>query len=186
MRTTRLLLLASLLVAMMYATGQALAGIPNVELITALAFISGYLLGPVLGAVVGAAGMGAHSLFNVLGAVAPPILLAQVLCFALIGFAGAVVGPMVARVRNRTRAALLAAATGVALVFIYQLAVNVTAFYTFTSDVDVWVYVWGGIAFAAVHLGWNAAVFGAAVPPMLRVLARYRRELRPAPPERDP
>jgi hypothetical protein len=26
---------------------------------------------------------------------------------------------------------------------------------------------------------WNAAVFGLAMPPMLRVLARYRRELRP-------
>ncbi len=179
MRTTRLVLLASLLVAMIFAAGQALAGIPNVELVTALAFVSGYLLGPALGAVVGAAGMGSHSLFNVLGAVAPPVWLSQVASFALIGCAGGLVGPMLARAHGRTRAAVLSAATGVVLVLVYQLVVNVVAFYTFTSDVDVWVYVWGGIAFGAVQVAWNAAFFAAAMPPMLRVLARHRRELRP-------
>lgn len=76
-----------------------------------------------------------------------------------------------------TPAAVASAALGALLVFIYQVAVNVVAFYTFTSDVDVWVYVWGGIAFAAVQLVWNGVVFGVAVPPMLRVLARQRRQL---------
>jgi hypothetical protein len=179
MRTTRLVLLASLLVAMIFAAGQALAGIPNVELVTALAFVSGYLLGPALGAVVGAAGMGAHSLFNVMGTVAPPVWLSQVGSFALIGSAGGIVGPFLARVRGRARAAVLSALTGAVLVLIYQLAVNIVAFYTFASDVDVWVYVWGGVAFGAVQVAWNVVVFGAAMPPMLRVLARYRRELRP-------
>ena len=179
MRTTRLVLLASLLVAMIFAAGQALAGIPNVELVTALAFVSGYLLGPVLGAGVGAAGMGAHSLFNVMGAVAPPVWLAQVGSFALIGCAGGIVGPLLARVRGRVRAAVLSAFAGAALVLVYQVAVNLVAFYTFTSDVDVSVYLWGGVVFGAVQVAWNAVVFGAAMPPMLRVLARYRRELRP-------
>lgn len=187
MRTTRLVLLASLLVAMIFAAGQALAGIPNVELVTALAFVSGYLLGPALGAGVGAAGMGAHSLFNVMGTVVPPMWLAQVGSFALIGCAGGIAGPMLARVPSRAHAAILCALTGAVLVFIYQVVVNLVAFYTFTSDVDVWVYVWGGVAFGAVQVAWNAVVFGAAMPPMLRVLARYRRELRPlpAPPERE-
>ncbi|MCI0452559.1 MAG: hypothetical protein L0Z51_09255 [Candidatus Latescibacteria bacterium] len=179
MRTTRLVLLASLLAAMIFAAGQALSGIPNVELITALAFVSGYLLGPLLGATVGAAGMGAHSLFNVLGAVAPPVWLAQVSCFALIGCAGGILGPAIARARGRVRAAAMATATGAALVVVYQLVVNVVAFYTFTSDVEVWVYVWGGVAFGAVQVAWNAAFFAVAMPPMLRVLARHRRELRP-------
>ncbi|HXV14689.1 MAG TPA: hypothetical protein VEC56_10845 [Candidatus Krumholzibacteria bacterium] len=178
MRTTRLVLLASLLVAMIFATGQALAGIPNVELITALAFVSGYLLGPALGAAVGAAGMGAHSLFNVMGAVAPPVWLAQVACFALVGCAGGLLGPVLARARGRVRAAALAAAVGALLVLVYQLVVNVVAFYTFANDVEVWVYVWGGVAFGAMQVAWNAAFFAVAMPPMLRVLARHRRELR--------
>ena len=179
MRTTRTVLLASLLVAMIFAAGQALSGIPNVELVTTLAFVAGYLLGPVVGAGVGAAGMGAHSLFNVMGTVVPPVWLAQVASFALVGAAGGLLGPAIARTRGGVRAAILAAVIGAALVIVYQLAVNVVAFHTFTNDVDVWVYVWGGIAFGAVQVAWNAAVFGAAVPPMLRVLARHRRELRP-------
>jgi hypothetical protein len=179
MRTTRLVLLASLLVALIFAAGQALAGIPNVELVTMVAFVSGYLLGPALGAAVGAAGMGAHSLFNVLGAVAPPVWIAQIVCYGLVGWAGGVAGPALARVRSRTRAALLAAVTGGLLVAAYQVAVNAVAFYTFTSDVPVWTYVWAGVAFGAIQLAWNAVVFGVALPPMLRVLSRHRRELRP-------
>jgi hypothetical protein len=180
MKTTRTLLLASLLAAMIYAVGQALAGVPNVELVTALSFVSGYLLGPAWGAVVGATGMGAHSLFNVMGTVAPPVWLAQVGCFALIGVTGGTVGPGIARDSARTRAAVRAALTGVVLVLVYQLVVNLVAFYTFTNDVPVWTYVWGGIIFGAMQVGWNAVVFGIAMPPMLRVLARYRRELRNA------
>ena len=179
MKTTRIILLASLLVAMMIAVGVALAPIPNVELVTALAFVSGYLLGPGLGAVVGAVGMGAHSLFNVLGAVAPPVWFAQMGCFGLIGVVGGLFGPPLSNMRNRTRAAVMSGLVGSALVVVYQLVVNIVAFYTFTSDVDVWVYVWGGIAFGAVQVAWNAAFFGLAMPPILRVLARYRRELRP-------
>lgn len=178
MRTTRLVLLASLLVAMIVAAGQD--GIPNVEFITLITFISGYLLGPVLGAVVGGCGMGAYSLFNVLGTVAPPLWIAQVVCYAGIGCAGGVLGPILARMRGRARAAALAAVTGAVLVVVYQLVANVVSFYTFASEVDVWVYVWGGLAFAAIQIGWNAVVFGVALPPMLRVLARYRRELRPS------
>lgn len=179
MRTTRLVLLASLLVAMIFAAGQALAGIPNVELVTTLAFVSGYLLGPALGAVVGAAGMGAHSLFNVLGAVAPPVWIAQVVCYGFIGWVGGMAGPGLARVHSRLRAALLSALTGAVLVVVYQIAVNGVAFYTFTGDVAVWTYVWAGVAFGAVQIAWNAVTFGVALPPMLRVLARHRRELRP-------
>jgi len=177
MRTTRVTLLACLLTALMYAAGQALAGIPNVEGITLLAFLSGYLLGPVLGAVVGASGMGAHSLFNALGTVAPPVWIAQVACFALNGLGGAWLGPRIARIEARTARALAAATTGVLLVLFYQLVVNVVSFLTFARDVPVWTYVWGGVAFGAIQIVWNAALFFVAGPPTLRVLARARKEL---------
>jgi hypothetical protein len=177
MKRTRALLLSALLTALVFVVGQALAGVPNVELVTLLVFLAGYLLGPVGGMVVGAAGMAAHSLFNVMGAAAPPVWIAQWVCYALVGLAGALVGPALARVTRRGVAALLAAATGAALVLFYQAAVNAVAFFTFSSGVSLWVYLWGGIAFAAVQVVWNAAVFLLALMPTLRVLARYRREL---------
>ncbi len=177
MKRTRAALLSALMTAIVFVAGQSLAGIPNVELVTFLVFVAGYLLGPVGGAVVGAAGMGAHSLFNVMGVVVPPVWLAQVFCYALVGVAGAVAGPRLARVEAAPLAAILAALTGTVLVLFYQIAVNAVAYLTFATGVSLRVYVFGGIAFAAVHIVWNAALFLAAVPPTLRVLSRQRREL---------
>ena len=174
MKKTRLTLLASLMTALMYAGGQALAGLPNVEVITFLAFVSGYLLGPLPGMAVGACGMGAHSLFNAMGPVAPPMWIAQMVCYALVGLAGAGLGPWMARPEARTGPAFAAAGAGAALTFFYQLVVNAVGFMTFARDVDLWTYVWGGVAFGAVQIVWNAALFFAAAPPTLRVLARYR------------
>lgn len=181
MKRTRAALLSALLTALVFVGGQALAGIPNVEVVTFLVFISGYLLGPVLGAVVGAAGMAAHSLFNVMGAVAPPVWVTQWICYGVVGLAGGIAGPALARIRRRGLATGLAAVTGAALVLFYQLAVNAAAFFSFSSGVSVWVFVWGGIAFGAVQVLWNAALFLLAIPPTLRVLAPYRRELAATP-----
>jgi len=176
MKRTRAALLSALLTALVFVAGQALAGVPNVEVVTVLVFVSGYLLGPVRGALVGAAGMGAHSLFNVMGAVVPPVWAAQVVCYAVVGVVGGVAGPVLARMRRRVLAALLASATGVGMVLFYQVVINAVTYFFFSSGVSVWVYVWGGIAFASVQVACNAVLF-LFVPSMLRVLSRHRAEL---------
>lgn len=177
MRTTRVTLLAGLLTALIFATGQALAGIPNVETVTFLSFVSGFLLGPLPGTLVGACAMGAHSLFNPLGSAPPPVLVSQVVCYGAVGLAGALAGPMIVGLRSRVAAVVASVVAGGACVMVYQLVINVVSFKTFTSDVPLWTYVWGGIAFGAIQLLWNALLFGAALPPTLRVLSRHRREL---------
>jgi hypothetical protein len=177
MRATRITLLACLLTALIYAAGVALAGVPNVEAITLLVFLSGYLLGPWWGMVVGGAGMGAHSLFNVMGAAPPPVWAGQIVCYALVGLCGAWLGPRIARIQARTAQGIAAAVTGVLLVFLYQSVANVVSFFSFAANVTLWKYLWGGLAFAAIQLVWNAALFFVAVPPALHVLARARREL---------
>jgi hypothetical protein len=181
MKRTRAALLSALLTALVFVAGQALAGVPNIELVTFLVFVAGYLLGPVLGAVVGAAGMGAHSLLNVMGAVAPPVWIAQWLCYAVVGVVGGLAGPGLARIRSRGVAAVVAALTGAALALFYQLAVNAVGFFAFSAGVSVWVYVWGGILFGVVQVAWNACLFLLAMPPTLRVLAPYRREMADTP-----
>jgi hypothetical protein len=177
MNATRRALLASLLIALTVAGGYALAGVPNIEVVTLLAFTSGYLLGPRLGALVGGVAMGAHSLFNVMGAAIPPVLAAQVVCYALVGAAGGVVGPLIVRLGGVV-SALAAGATGAVLVIVYQVTVGVVSFYTFTSESMLWAYLWGGVAFATVQIVWNAALFLVTLRPMLSVLRRYRAELR--------
>jgi hypothetical protein len=177
MNATRRALLASLLVALAVAAGYALAAVPNVELITLIVFLSGFLLGPGQGAAVGAASMAGHSLFNVMGAAIPPILIAQVGCYALVGLAGAVVGPALRRLRPLP-AAVAGAVCGALLVLGYQVVVGVVSFYTFTGESVLWAYLWGGIVFSSIHILWNASLFCVVLRPTLVVLDRHRLELR--------
>jgi hypothetical protein len=177
MKTTRRALLASLLVALAVAAGYALAAVPNVELLTLIVFISGFLLGPGRGAVVGAVAMAGHSLFNIMGAAIPPVLVAQVACYALIGLAGAVVGPPLRRLRPAP-AAVVGALCGALLVLGYQLVVGTVSFYTFTGESVLWAYLWGGVVFSSIHMLWNASLFCVVLPPTLAVLDRHRLELR--------
>jgi hypothetical protein len=165
------------MIALCVAAGYALAAVPNVELITLLVFVSGFLLGRALGALVGALSMAGHSTFNVMGAAIPPILAAQVACYSLVGLAGATLGPHLLSA-GRGAAALASALCAVALVLVYQVVVGVVSFYTFTGESMLWTYVWGGVVFSAVHIAWNAALFGVVLRPTLAVLDRHRHELR--------
>lgn len=174
MNATRTALLATLLVALTVAAGQALAAVPNVELVTFLVFVSGYLLGARLGAAVGASAMGIHSLFNVMGAAVPPVLATQVVVYAGVGVAGARWGPAIARARPGLPASLRGLAAGAALTLGYQLAANAAAFLAFTDAAGLWAYLWGGVVFGGVHILWNALLFMVALRPALAVLSRHR------------
>ena len=181
MKNTRRALLASLMVAVAVSFGYALAGVPNVELMTITVFIAGYLVGPGLGALVGAVAMTLHSTFNPLGAAMPPLLLGQVIGFCVIGVAGGIVGPLIARVETRWVAFLISGATGLGLTLLYHFLTNIGAFYSITAEnaTDNLVkFIVAGIAFTVMHLVWNTALFLVVNKPVLNVLARYRAEIR--------
>jgi len=178
MYNTRIAVLASLLVALIVAAGQALAGVPNIELITFLVFVSGFLLGAPVGAVVGGAAMGVHSMFNAMGGAVLPVLVVQVLCYAAIGAIGGVAGVFVARQKNFAAAALISAMLGFVITLGYQLPINVVTFYVFTSDATLWPYIWGGVVFSAVHIVWNTVLFFVTLRPTLAALSGRRAQLR--------
>ena len=181
MKNTRRALLASLMVAVAVSVGYALAGVPNVELMTITVFIAGYLLGPGLGALVGAVAMLIHSTFNPLGAALPPLLLGQVIGFSVIGVTGGIVGPFIARVEMRWLAFLISGATGLGLTLLYHILTNVGAFYSITAESapdNLFRFVAAGIGFTLMHLVWNTALFLVVNKPVLNVLERYRAEIR--------
>jgi len=180
MKQTRRATLAGLLVALNLAAGFALAGIPNVELITLLVFLSGFLLGPRTGAIVGAASWGLFSAFNPMGAAVPPVLAAQVIGGGIIGIAGGALGPLLLRIPRRLVCLVLCGLAGAVLTLGFQVLVNAVAFWVFTDTRSVgamWAFIAGGILFTITHLIWNSAVFLVSLRPLLRVLNRYRLEL---------
>jgi hypothetical protein len=181
MQRTRRATLAGLLVALIVAAGYSLAGVPNVELVTFLVFVSGFLLGPRLGPAVGATAWGLYSVLNPMGPAVPPVLAAQVAAGALVGLAGGAVGPIVLERTGRLVCTLLCGLSGLVLTLLYQGAVNAAAFFTFVDERGArafWTFLAGGIAFTATHLIWNTALFLVTLRPVMAVLNRYRLELR--------
>jgi hypothetical protein len=184
MQRTRRATLAGLLVALIVAAGYSLAAVPNVELVTLLVFVSGFLLGPRLGPVVGATSWGLYSVFNPMGsgAAVPTVLAAQMLAGALVGLAGAWAGPVVLERMPRYAGMIVCGLCGLILTLMYQLVVNAAAFFTFVDDRGLrafWTLMVGGSAYTAMHLLWNTAVFFVALRPVMTVLDRYRLEMRP-------
>lgn len=183
MNRTRRATLAALMVALIVAAGYSLVAVPNVELVTFLVFASGFLLATRLGALVGAFAWGLYSTLNPMGVAVPPVLVAQVACGALVGAAGGFVGPKILERKSRLLGMLLSGLTGLSLTLIFQVVVNAAAFFaavgtderTFTA---LRIFVVAGMAFTAMHLVWNAAVFTLALKPVMSVLNRYRVELR--------
>ena len=179
MYKTRRTLLASLLIAVVVSLGYALAGVPNIELMSVTVFVSGFLLGPSMGAVVGGGSAGLFSLFNPLGAALPPLLAAQILGFSVIGASGGLVGPVVLQVQ-RPLSVAFSGMLGFLLTLFYDLVTNVGAFFVMTGTREISgivKFVSAGVMFMGMHLLWNTVVFAVALMPILHVLNRYRREL---------
>lgn len=173
------MLLGGLLTAASVALGFALAGVPNVELVTFMVFVAGYLLGPVSGAIVGAMSIALHSVLNPLGAAMPPLLAAQIVGFIVTGSVGGWAGPRLAST-GRTAGTLLSAMTGGLLTLLYDALTNVGAFYTITGEhapTNLVQFVVAGLLFTMMHVVWNTAVFAVATYPVLRVLQQQRESL---------
>jgi hypothetical protein len=180
MYKTRKTLLASLLVAVVVSLGYALAGVPNIELMTITVYVSGFLLGPGYGAVIGGVSALLYSVFNPLGAALPPLLAAQIGGFAVAGVFGALTGPAVARLRRRYLAMVFAGVLGFSLTLFYDLATNIGAFFVMTGTRELSglvKFVGAGLMFMGLHLLWNTVLFAVVLKPTLNVLIRYRREL---------
>ena len=172
--TSRRIAELAVFVALVVALGYALAGVPNVELMTLGTFLSGTTLGWRSGAFVGAAAMTLYSSLNPYGIAPPPVFAAQILGMALVGTAGGL-----ARSRRpggrRARALAsipLGASVGALLTLLYDVLTNLGTAWSIGMLRDPWPVVAGGLAFGAWHLVWNAALFAAAAPALTSALRR--------------
>lgn len=155
-------------------TGVYAEPIPNFEVLTLVVFCSGVLLGSRDGALVGALSELVFSVLNPYGAVHPLVTLAQVAGMTVAGVAGGLAGRLgVPAWRPVLRATWLVLA-----------AVLVTAFFDLVTNLaSVVVYgqlkltLIGGLPFALIHIGTNAALFALAGTPLVSVFAHYRARL---------
>jgi hypothetical protein len=147
----------AVLIALALALGYILAAVPNVEGISVVSFVSGYLLGAGSGAVVGALSMLLFSLFNPLGPPVPAVLAAQVLVMTLIGSAGHLWRALGLAFG---RPELVAMGLGACLTFVYSVAAD----YGFAVSIGRWKeplpVIAAGLPFSVLHMVSNTLIFG--------------------------
>ena len=170
--------LVAMFVALMVGSGWALAMVPNVEFVTALAFTAGATLGPALGALTGASGMFFFSATNPVGSgLAFPVLLAaQVVSQAVVGLLGGLFSKADADGLTRLPRRLGIAATGLAGTVLYDGLTSIS-FPLFAGAVtgEIIALLISGLAFTAVHQVSNTLIFYLLVPRLIQVSRKSRK-----------
>jgi hypothetical protein len=154
------------LAALTLAGGYALSGVPNVEVMTLIAFAGGWLTGVAGGAAVGVLGMTLFTSANPYGAAVPLVAAAQVISMGFVGACGGLWGRSSGR-RPRSPSAIEMAALGAGLTAVYDLTTNASIGIAFSQLTPTLV---AGIPFALIHIISNALLFGIAGPYLIKGL----------------
>jgi len=147
------------------ALGYLLAGIPNVELVTATIFLGGYIVGKGGGIMIGILTFGIFSSLNPYGMAPLPLLFTQMFAGGIIGFTGGVI-------KGRGDKVIVFATSGILLTLFYDLITNASGYFLFPQKQTFIVYMIAGIGFSALHIISNGAVFLVLLFPLTQKLKR--------------
>ncbi len=171
---------ASIFTALAIGAGYALLMVPNVELITAIVFISGVWLGVGWGMIIG---MTAELVFSVLhplgsGLAVPPLLLAQVVSMGITGLAGGLSAPLIIRWGDSILIKIFLLFNSILLTFIFDslttLSFPVSAGFDWPQTKAIFLT---GIGFTILHQFSNAFIFVIGIPYVLNS-SSFRSELK--------
>lgn len=158
--------------ALAYAGGILFSYIPNIEVITAIIFLSGLILGSKNGMLVGAIAQTLYSTLNPYGPAALPLLIAQVLNRILVGYVG---GRFRVLVQNKRAywTAFYFGLAGLLLTWLYDLmtylAIAIQSGYSMQEMKVAFVL---GILWYLVHGGGNLVIFAIVLPYVAEALQR--------------
>jgi uncharacterized membrane protein len=160
--------------ALSVALGYLLVFIPNVELISASIFASGWLFGSSVGLTVGALSFAIFSFFNPLGASLPPLLLAQIVGGMLLGATGGFLKSFLSGVPLIAKGIVLGIGGGL-LTLVYDVITNIGGFIAFTTEKTFLAYLAAGIAFSLLHIFSNTLIFALLLFPVLNRVASFHQ-----------
>jgi len=157
MKGNRIIAYSAALVALGIGLGYALAWLPNVELVSFTAALSGFVLGRTWGIIDGALIFGIYSALSPFGMAPLPLLLAQIIGGAFIGFLGALL-------RKKLNKAYFAAIIGILGTAFYDIITNAAGFVAFPTKQAFLAYIVAGLSFSIVHIVSNAVIFAILFP----------------------
>jgi hypothetical protein len=169
---------AGLFAALALALNFPLLGIPNIEIISLILFISGLYLG-FRGGIISA--LVAGLIFVFFNPNGPPsiavLVIAQITGFVMFSFVGAIFSKSILNNRNRVIGMTFCAAIGVVFTFVYDLLTNMAIAATFGP---FWPTLVSGAAFALWHIVANGIIFGFAEPLIVKLWQIVEPRLNPA------
>ena len=170
--SAKLVALVATLAALAVSARVVFAAVPNVQGMTDVVLLSGYVLGPVPGFVVGALGALVSNVFLGHGPWTP---------WQMVGWGGAGVAGAALAALSRRRAGRVALAGACALAgLVFGAWMDLFTLVTFTArpSADAYVAIAGvSLPFNLAHAIGNAALALAFGPAFVRVLERFRRRL---------
>jgi len=169
MSPNRRVALMGLMTAASVSAGYLLAAIPNVEGLSFLLVVSGFLLGFRDGAMTGAASGFIYTVLNPYGPAHPAVAVAQVVVCALLGASGALLRARLVWSGGRSAAGALLLVLGIVLTGIYDVATNV-AYGLVIGQVRATLAM--GVPFLLTHVVSNAVIFVVIGVPLLEMLRR--------------
>jgi uncharacterized membrane protein len=170
------LYLSGILAATCVTIGYLFLLIPNLEFITAAIFISGYLTGPLYGALIGLIAELIFSLFNPYGAPSLPLLAAQLLAMIIVGFSGGYVARtqwLNAGIKMRT---IIFGIIGFGLTLTYDILTSLSDAIVMAGGdtTKLFKLVIAGLAFYILHMVSNTVSFALVVPFLIQRLIAHR------------
>lgn len=170
---------AAMLTALCAALGFVFISVPNIELITAGIFISGFLMGPAYGAVIGLMSEFIFSVFNPYGASALPLLLAQIIVMSLVGFTGGLIRTRFWFKYSSMKRHIITALCGMLLTLIYDLLTTLSfgVFIAGGNSQKLLTIFSTGILFYLIHMSINTMIFGILVPILFNRLHPFQNRL---------
>ena len=171
---TKSLTLMAVFTALIVAVGYALIQIPNVELVTATAFLAGTVLGIKRGFIVGAVGELLYAIINPFGISALSLLISQVIGIAMAGAAGGVAIAMISQNSSVLKRAIIFSVSGVIVTIFFDvfttLGFLVMSGLTWHTFIGAYMY---GISFYVTHVIVNAIIFALLIPVLYQVVVKY-------------
>lgn len=164
---------ASIFSSLAIGLGYSLLLVPNIELVTAIVFTSGIVMGWRWGLLVGATSEFIFSALNPLGSglVFPPLIIGQVLGMSLVGFTGGLLKPLFWEKYFSFIKVIGLGFCGLILTFIFDsittLSYPVSAGFDLPQTIALYL---SGIGFTILHQVSNFLVFAFGIPRIMKHL----------------
>jgi hypothetical protein len=172
--TARKVAFVAIMAATALAGNYALSGIPNVETSSVLVFLSGFLFGPSIGAMVGLITMSIYQFWNPWGAFIPPIGIAVIGSTILTGLIGGLLGKILNSKSSASAQFLWPAIFGMLSTLFFDTATNYA--YSITFGVPFIIALLTGLPFSIIHIMTNGFLFGLLTPPVIHAVEQYQIE----------